>query len=93
MHARVPIPDRRRDLVHPDDDLVVLERGDRPVQLRDGALELLLRGRVIEVLVPLGQLAGEVAQVLAPLFLVERRRPGEGGAATQKRRHGDRGRL
>lgn len=72
------VSDGRRDLSELDDDLMVLQRRDGGVELGDGTLELCLRRRVIQVLVAFGQLAREVAQVVAPLGLAEHRRAGPG---------------
>src|SRR4029434_9911932 len=71
MHTGVPVPDRGGDLMHSDDDLMSLKRRNGRVQFRDGALELLSRSGVIEILVSLRELVGEVPKVFTPLFLCE----------------------
>lgn len=57
---------------------MVLQRRDGCVELGDRALELFSRRRVIHVFVAFGQLAREVAQVVAPLRLAEHGRAGPG---------------
>src|SRR6185503_1284444 len=53
VDAGMAVTDQRRDLVQAHNDLVVLQRGDRRVEVGDGARELLLRDGVVEVLVRL----------------------------------------
>src|SRR5262245_3248043 len=75
MDACVPVSDRGGDLMHSDDDLMILKRRNGRVQFRDGALELLSRCSVIEILVSLREFSGEVMKVFTPLLLCEGGRP------------------
>jgi hypothetical protein len=72
MHASVAVSDQRGDLMHSDDDLMILQRRNGGVQFRDDALELLVRSGVIKILVSLREFSGEVPQVFTPLLLCER---------------------
>jgi hypothetical protein len=73
MHACVPVSDHCGDLMHSDDDLMSLKGRNGRVQFRDGALKLLSRSGMIEILVSLREFSSEAPKVFTPLLLCKRR--------------------